>query len=194
MSAGDKIPRYSHRGLGTSPPDWQPDEDDVERSQAPQRNSVLRGLSVVPFALVGSIGLIAAIIWPLVIVFGIGGGQPIWDWAKGHTLPQVLGQVLFAVGIGLIPVGVTVLASWALIHGFRERPSPYFWPAAQVFWSVLAVGLVYVDRLRHEWLQSIGLNGTDWWFGFAVVAFAMVMAGLRIRAQRAQRAERTKDA
>jgi hypothetical protein len=184
---GDKIPRYSHRGLGTSPSEWEPDEDDVERSQSPQRNSVLRGLSVVPFALVAAIGLIAAISWPLVIVFGLGGGEPIWAWAKGHSLAHVFGQFLLAVGIGLIPVGVMLLASWAMIHGFREWPSPYFWPVAQVFWSVLAVGLVYVDRARHEWLHSIGLNATDWWFGFAVVAFAMIMAGLRIRAQRAGR-------
>jgi hypothetical protein len=185
----DKIPRYSHRGLGTSPPDWQPDDDDIRRSEAPQRGVILRGLSVVPFALVAAIGLIAAISWPLVIVFGFGGGEPIWDWAKGHTLWHVLGQALVAVGIGLIPVGVTVLASWAMIHGFRERPSRFFWPAAQVFWSVLAVGLVYVDRARHAWLDSIGLNATDWWFGFAVVAFAMIMAGLRIRAQRAGRTQ-----
>ncbi len=87
MSGGaDKIPRYSHRGPGTSPPDWQPDDDDIRRPDAPQRGAVLRGLSVVPFALVAAIGLIAAISWPLVIVFGLGGGEPIWDWAKGHTL------------------------------------------------------------------------------------------------------------
>jgi hypothetical protein len=184
------MPRYSHRGLGTSPSEWEPDEDDVRRSQAPQRGGVLRGLSVAPFTLVAALGLIAAISWALVIVFGLGGGEPIWDWAKGHTLGQVLAQILLAVGIGLIPVGVTALASWAMIHGFRERPSRFFWPLAQVFWSALAVGLVYVARAPHQWLASIGLNATDWWFGFAVVAFAMIMAGLRIRAQRAGR---TKD-
>ncbi len=191
MSGGaDKMPRYSHRGLDTSPADWEPDEDDIRRSQIPERGVVLRGLSVVPFALVAALGLIAAISWALVIVFGLGGGEPIWDWAKGRTLAHVFGQALLAVGICLIPVGVTVLASWAVIHGFRERPSRFFWPVAQVFWSVLAVGLVYVDRARHQWLDSIGLNATDWWFGFAVVAFAMIVAGLRIRAQRAGR---TKD-
>jgi hypothetical protein len=183
----DKMPRYSNRGLDTSPTDWEPDEDDIRRSQIPERGVVLRGLSVIPFALVAALGLIAAISWALVIVFGLGGGEPIWDWAKGHTPAHVFGQVLLAVGIGLIPVGVTVLASWAVIHGFRERPSRFFWPVAQVFWSVLAVGLVYVDRARHQWLDSIGLNATDWWFGFAVVAFAMTVAGLRIRAQRAGR-------
>ena len=191
MSGGaDKMPRYSHRGPGTAPPDWEPDEDDVRRAQTPPRGGVLRGLSVAPFAIAAAVGLIGAISWVLVIVFGLGGGQPIWDWAKGHTLGQVLAQVLLAVAIGLLPVGVTVLASWAMVHGFRERPSRFFWPAAQVFWSVLAVGLVYVYRARHQWLDSIGLNATDWWFGFCVVAFAMIMAGLRIRAQRAGR---TKD-
>jgi len=186
----DKMPRYSHRGPGTAPPDWEPDEDDVRRAQTPPRGGVLRGLSVAPFAIAAAVGLIGAISWVLVIVFGLGGGQPIWDWAKGHTLGQVLAQVLLAVAIGLLPVGVTVLASWAMVHGFRERPSRFFWPAAQVFWSVLAVGLVYVYRARHQWLDSIGLNATDWWFGFCVVAFAMITAGLRIRAQRAGR---TKD-
>ena len=185
MSGGaGKMPRYSHRGLDTSPSEWEPDEDDVRRSQIPERGGVLRGLSVVPFALVAALGLIAAISWALVIVFGLGGGEPIWDWAKGHSLAHVLGQILLAVGIGLIPIGITFLSSWAVVHGFRERPSRFFWPLAQVFWSVLAVGLVYVYRARHAWLDSIGLNATDWWFGFAVVAFAMIMAGLRIRAQR----------
>ena len=185
-SGADKMPRYSHRGLDDSPSEWEPDEDDIRGSQIPERGTVLRGLSVIPFALVAALGLIAAVSWALVIVFGLGG-EPIWEWAKGRTLAHVLGQVLLAVGIGLIPVGVMVLASWAVIHGFRERPSRYFWPVAQVFWTVLAVGLIYVDRARHEWLDSIGLNATDWWFGFAVVAFALTMAGLRIRAQRVGR-------
>jgi hypothetical protein len=181
----DKMPRYSHRGLGISPSDGEP--DDVRRSQTPQRGSVLRVLSVIPFALVAALGLIAATTWVVVIVFGLGGGEPIWDWAKGHSLGHVLGQTLLAIGIGLIPAGMTVLASWAVIHGFRERPSRFFWPVAEVFWSVLAIGLVVVARPRHQWLDSIGLTATDWWFGFAMVAFAMIMAGLRIRAQRAGR-------
>jgi hypothetical protein len=185
VSGADKIPRYSHRGLD-SHPDWEPDEDDVRRSQVPQRGSAVRGLSVVPFALVAALGLIAAISWALLIVFGLGGGEPIWDWAKGHTLGHVLAQILLAVGIGLMPVAVTLLASWAVIHGFRQHPSRYFWPAAQVFWGVIMIGLVVVDRARHQWLDSIGLTATDWWFGFAVVAFAMIMAGLRLRAQRAE--------
>ena len=69
MSGGaDKMPRYSHRGLDTSPSEWEPDEDDVRRAQIPQRGGVLRGLSVAPFALVAAVGLIAFTLASLLIV------------------------------------------------------------------------------------------------------------------------------
>ncbi len=139
---------------------------------------------MIPFLLIAALGLIAVISWALVLVFGLGGGQPIWDWAKGKSPGTLAPQILLAVAIGLIPVGVTLVASWAVSYGYRERPNRYFWPAAQLFWSLLAVGLVIVARTRHAWLDTIGLSATDWWFAFAVVAFAMVTAGLRIRAQR----------
>ena len=53
----------------------------------------------------------------------------------------------------------------------------------------MAVGLVVVDRMRHEWLTQLGLSTFDWWFAFGVVAFAMIMAGVRVRQGRAARRE-----
>jgi hypothetical protein len=40
---------------------------------------------------------------------------------------------------------------------------------------------VYLDRARQAWLDDLGLSRLDWWFAFGVVAFAMVLAGVRLR-------------
>jgi hypothetical protein len=48
-------------------------------------------------------------------------------------------------------------------------------------WGLVAVGLVYVERTWDASLQDIGLSGLEWWFGLGVVAFAMILAGVRLR-------------
>jgi len=142
---------------------------------------------VLPFLLVAAIGLIAVISWALIVVFGIGSGDPIWRWAEGTTAAHILGQVLLAIVIGLIPAGVTVLASWAGVRGFREDSGTCFWLAAQLAWGLIAIALVVIDRAKHEWLDSLGLSALDWWFAFGVVAFAMIMSGVRLRQARSRR-------
>ena len=46
------------------------------------------------------------------------------------------------------------------------------------------VGLVVIDRVRHAWITALGLTGLDWCFAFGMVAFAMIIAGLRLRRAR----------
>ena len=158
--------------------------DDEERAAGPDGPSadvVVRALSVVPFILVAALGLIGAISWVLIIVLGVGSGEPIWRVAQGLSAVQLLWQILLAVLIGLVPVGITLVASWAAGSGFSEYSGRPFWTAVQALWGLAAVGLVLVDRTRGVWIEDMGLSALDWWFTFAVVAFGMILAGVRLR-------------
>jgi hypothetical protein len=99
----------------------------------------------------------------------------------------LLWQLAVAVLIGLVPVLITLGSSWAAARGFSEVSGRPFWTAVEGVWGLVAVGLVYVDRARQEWLDDLGFSRLDWWFAFGVVAFAMVLAGMRLR--RAPRAD-----
>jgi len=158
----------------------------VERAGRPSDDVILRALSVVPFVLVAAFGVIALVGWISVIVFGLSapgsdGGEPIWRWVQGRSLGHVAGQLALAAGVALVPLGVTLLAGWATIHGFRSDPHRYFWPAAQLFWGVVGLGLVIVDRVWPETLRYVGVSTLDWWFAFVMVAVALILAGVRAR-------------
>ena len=86
----------------------------------PTVDVVLRALSVVPFLLVAAVGLIAIISWVLLIVFGVGSGEPIWEAVQGLSAAELVWQLFLAVVIGVVPVLVTLAASWATARGFRE--------------------------------------------------------------------------
>jgi hypothetical protein len=176
-----RIPRYSHTE------NWKPDEDDVAASQQPSSDDViLRALSVVPFVLVAAFGVVALVGWVIVVVFGVAApgnaaGRPIWRWAQGQTLGHVLAELALAVGIGLIPLAVVLFAGWATAHGFRVRPHPLFWPAAELFWGIVAVALVVLDRFRSSIITDLQLGTLDRWFLFGVVVAAGLLAGIRVR-------------
>ena len=158
--------------------------DDEERAAGPEGPSVdvaVRGLSVVPFLLVAALGLMAVVSWVLIIVLGVGSGDPIWEAARGMSAGELLWQLVLAVLIGLAPLVVTLVASWATAHGFREDAGRTFWTITQAVWGLAAVGLVVLDRARAAWLEELGFSALDWWFAFGVVAFAMIVAGVRLR-------------
>ena len=136
---------------------------------------------MIPFVLIAALGLISVVSWLLIIVLGVGSGDPIWEVAQGLSAAELLWQMLLAVFIGLVPVGVTLVASWATARGFREDAGRTFWTIVQSLWGLAAVGLVVVDRTRQAWLDEMGLSALDWWFMFGVVAFAMILAGVRLR-------------
>jgi hypothetical protein len=157
--------------------------DDEERAAGPEGPSVdvvVRALSVIPFLLVAALGLIGIVSWVLIILFGVGGGEPIWRSVQGLTLPQLLWQLLIAVLIGLAPLAAVLGASWATAHGFRDAGRT-FWTVTQGLWGLAGLGLIFVKQARHEWLDQLGFSATDWWFAFGVVAFAMILAGVRLR-------------
>jgi len=158
--------------------------DDEERAAGPDGPSgdvVVRALSVVPFILLAALGLIGVISWVLIIVLGIGSGEPIWKVAQGLSTAELLWQILLAVLIGLVPVGITLIASWAAGRGFSEYSGRPFWTVVQALWGIAAVGLVLVDRTRQAWIEEMELTSLDWWFMFGVVAFGMILAGVRLR-------------
>jgi hypothetical protein len=158
--------------------------DDEERAAGPEGPTVdvvVRALSVIPLLLLAALGLIGIVSWVLIIVLGIGSGEPIWDAAQGLSAGRLLWELLLALLIGLVPLAVVVAASWATARGFRQESGKTFWTVSQGFWGLAAVGLVYVWRVQHGWVDAFELTSTDWWFAFGVVAFAMILAGVRLR-------------
>ena len=161
--------------------------DDEERAAGPEGPSVdivVRALSVIPFLLLAALGLIGIVSWVLIIVLGVGSGEPIWKAAQGLSALELLWQLLLAVLIGLAPLFITLAASWATARGFREDSGRTFWTVTQGIWGLAGIGLVYVGRARDDLLKDYGFSATDWWFAFGVVAFAMILAGVRLRRAR----------
>jgi hypothetical protein len=158
--------------------------DDEERAAGPEGPTidvVIRALSVIPFLLLAVLGLIGVVSWVLIILFGIGSGQPIWEAVKGLSAAQVVREALLALLIGLLPLAVVLAASWATARGFREDAGRTFWTVTQGIWGIAGLGLVFVWTARHDLIARLGFAATDWWFAFGVVAFAMILAGVRLR-------------
>jgi hypothetical protein len=173
------LPRYDGR---VDPDSLTPkDEERAAGPEGPSADVVLRALSVVPFLLAAAVGLIAIISWVLIIVFGVGSAEPIWESIQGLSGTELVWQLFLAVVVGVVAVLITLAASWATAHGFREDAGRPFWTMTQAVWGLVAVGLVYLARTKGGWLEDAGLSRVDWWFGLLVVAFAMILAGVRLR-------------
>jgi hypothetical protein len=157
---------------------------DEERAVGPDGYSpavIVRALSVVPFLLLAAFGLIGVISWVLIILFGVGDAEPIWQAVQGLSAGQLLWQLLLAVIIGLVPLLVALGSSWATARGFSQDASRTFWTVVQGLWGLIGIGLIALRQFRQAWLTDLGLSGFDWWFLFGMVAFAMILAGMRLR-------------
>jgi len=166
-------------------PGWKPSAEDIRAAQAPRPQFALRVFSVLPFILFGAFSVIAFVAWIAVVVLGAGTARgTLWQWAAGRGAGEVVSQVALAVVIGALPVAVAILSIWATMRGFSESPQIFFWLFTEVVFAAAALALVLGRMQRPEFMDSIALKGTEWWFAFVVVAYSMTMAHLRVRRDR----------
>jgi len=166
-------------------PGWKPSDEDVLAAQVARPQFALRVLSVLPFILFGAFSVIAFVSWIAVVIFGAGTDRgAIWQWAAGGSAGKVVVQLGLAIVIGLVPVGLAVLSMWATMRGFGDSPALFFWLFTEIVFAAAAVALVLGRAQWPEFMESIALKGTEWWFMFVLVAYSMTMAHLRVRRDR----------
>jgi hypothetical protein len=166
-------------------PGWKPSEEDVRAAQEHDPGLVLRIASVLPFVLVGAFGVIAFVAWIVVFIFGVRPAgqksQPVWEWATGKPAGEVVPQVLLLVLIGVVCAGVVVASIYATGYGVRARQPRRFWFVAQAVFSVLGFLLLAGRSISPGFMKEIGLTGREWYFAFGVIAFSMIVIGMRMR-------------
>lgn len=161
---------------------WKPGDEEVLSAQRPEPGLVLRVLSVIPFILAGAFGVIAFVAWIIVLVLGVGTDRgAVWTWAQGKPAGEVLTQVGLLILIGLLCAGSVALSIYATTYGFRRQQPRHFWGIAQGVFSALGFLLLAGRTLFPGFEKDIGLTGGQWYFAFSLVAFAMIVVGLRMR-------------
>jgi len=184
VASGDQRRRAARRGDDDGAgPHGVAAEDDVQAGgrRYTGADAFVRALSVVPFLIVAVLGLIGVVAWVLIMVFGLGSGQPIWRAVQGFSTTDLIRELFLAVLIGAASLAVAAGGSWATAHGFREDSGRVFWTVTQGVWGLALIGMVYVWRAPPGWLDGSGFASTDRWFAFGVVAFAVILAGVRRR-------------
>ena len=163
-------------------PGWKPSDEDILAAQAPLPQFALRVLSVLPFILAGAFGVIAFVAWIVVLVLGVGTDRgTAWTWANGKPAGEVVTQAGLLIFIGLLCAGVVALSIYATTYGFRTQQPRHFWGIAQSVFSALGFLLLLGRTMFPGFMKDIGLTGGQWYFAFGLVAFAMIVVGLRMR-------------
>lgn len=145
----------------------------------------LRLLSVVPFVLLGALGVIATVSWFVVLVLGVGLDRgAVWAWAAGRPFFEGAGQVVLLLLVGVACGGVVVLSIYATLRGFGDRQPAWFWPLSEAVCLLVGGGLLLAQAQTPQTLSEIGLTGLDWVFTLAVVTYSAVVIHLRWRQAR----------
>lgn len=149
---------------------------------APEPHLVLRVVSVIPFMLIGAFGVIATVAWVAVLVLGAGTDRgTVVAWARGKPVGEVVPQVLLLVLIGVICAGVVVVSIYATGYGVRALQPRRFWFVAQAVFSVLGCLLLVGPSIAPDFMKETGLTGRESFFAFGLIAFSMIVIGLRMR-------------
>jgi len=184
MASDDQRRRAARRGDdGSAGPHGVAIDDDVQAGgrRYTGADAFVRALSVVPFLIVAVLGLIGVVAWVLIMVFGLGSGQPIWRAVQGFSTTDLIRELFLAVLIGAASLAVAAGGSSVKPHGFPEDSGRVFLTVTQGVWGLALIGMVYVWRAPPGWLDGSGFASTDRWFAFGVVAFAVILAGVRRR-------------
>jgi len=145
----------------------------------------LRLLSVVPFVLLGALGVIATVSWFVVLVLGVGLDRgSVWSWAEGRPFLDGAGQVALLLLIGVACGGVVVTSIYATLLGFGDRQPAWFWPLSEAICLLVGGGLLFAQARAPQMLSELGLTGLDWIFTLAVVTYSAVVLHLRWRQAR----------
>ncbi len=166
-------------------------DEDEEAGPYPGSDLFLRALSIIPFLIAAALGLIGVVGWVVVMLLGAGSGQPVWRAVRGLSPASLVWESALVLSLGLACLAVIVLASWAAAHGFGEGSGRTFWRVTQGLWGLTMVGIVLLWRAAPHWIVESGFASTDVWFAFAVVAYAVVIAGIRLRRAPRSRWRRT---
>lgn len=142
----------------------------------------LRLLSVVPFVLLGALGVIATVSWFAVLVLGVGLDRgAVWSWAEGRPFGDSAGQVALLLLIGAACGAVVVVSIYATMRGFGDRQPAWFWPLSEAVCLLIGGTLLFAQARAPQTLSELGLTGLDWIFTLAVVTYSAVVIHLRWR-------------
>ena len=100
MASDDQRRRAARRGDdGSAGPHGVAIDDDVQAGgrRYTGADAFVRALSVVPFLIVAVLGLIGVVAWVLIMVFGLGSGQPIWRAVQGFSTTDLIRELFLAV-------------------------------------------------------------------------------------------------
>jgi hypothetical protein len=142
---------------------------------------ILRGLSVVPFVIVGLLAFLAAVSLLVIVVFGSGGGQTLASWVRGRSGGQIAAGIMQLLGLELA-CGAVILLCWlALRYGFKERARAWFWATSTVVGAAGAALVIVVQLSDPHAYSSASIGGHDWLVGLALFLLMTVTSTLRWR-------------
>lgn len=176
-------------GLG-----WRPDQSLLAESDDTPVSLATRILSVIPFVLLGALGVIATVAWVIVLVFGAGLTRgSVWTWASGRPAGEVVSQVGLLLLIGVACAGVVVVSIYATGIGFGTEQPSWFWPLCETICLLLGAALFAARAVAPETLAELGLAGWDFSIVLGVIVYSAIIMDLRRRQAATHARRRTQE-
>jgi hypothetical protein len=145
---------------------------------------IIRGLSVVPFVVLGLLAFLGAVSLLLIVVFGSGSGQSIVSWMRGRSGGQIAAGILELVGLEL-GCGAVMLVSWlAIQYGFKEQARAWFWVVATAIGAAGTALVIAVSAAGARSYGSVSVSGHNWLVALPLFVLMTVASALRLRRRR----------